>query len=197
MTQSSRVVVLAVAVVGYLVLSVGTARAAVTWDSVVNKVKAAKSYEVLYRYKGPRGQYDFDYAWTPDQIRDKILRSKTNPDRRGTVIVWDKSWSPTKVRARIGGGIIVRNITHKDVRNTPFYQSLFQMIFNQVAQCGQPTVTQQGDLTVFHFQCANGPYTIWANSKSEIVRTQRQDDLQTETRVFLSHKWNCHPKVGF
>ncbi len=178
-----------------LLASVLPAQAEVTWDAVKNKIKSAKDYQVTYKYNGPQGIFDFDYRWAGDKIRTEITNSKSDPTRRGTVIVFDKSFAADKVRAKTGGGVIVRNTNHKDVEGRPFHQSLFDMILGQVASLGKPTVTQQGKNTMFSFKDAGGTYNIWANENAEIVKTERRVDRTDETREFLTHRWNSSPKM--
>lgn len=197
MRQLTKALALTVALMGYVLMNAGSAQAAVTWDEVKAKAKKANDYHVIYKYEGPKGQFDFDYAYAGDKIRTEILRSKSDPSRKGTVIIYDKGWATDKVRARVGGGMITRNLTHKDVEDTPFYQSIFDMIFAQVDKCGKPTASQEGSNTVFRFKCASGEYTITANANGEIIKTDRKDGRDHETREFISHKWNSSPKTGF
>lgn len=177
-----------------LIASVLPAHAEVTWDQVKNKINGAKSYTVTYKYNGPVGQYDFDYRYGGDKIRTEITGSKSDPSRRGTVIVYDKSWKADQVRAKTGGGIITRNLTHKDVAGRPFHQSIYGIILDQTKGLGKPTVSKSGANTQFKF---SGGYTVWANDKAEIVKTDRKDGKQDETREFLTHSWNTSPSLGF
>lgn len=177
-----------------LVASTLPAHAEVTWDQVKQKINGAKDYSVTYKYNGPNGIFDFDYRWAGDKIRTEITNSKTDPTRKGTVIVYDKSWKADQVRAKTGGGMITRNLTHKDVVGRPFHQSLFGMILDQTKSLGAPKVTQQGDKTQFKF---GNDYTVWANSKGEIIKTERKDGTAKEVREFLTHRWNNSPAVGF
>lgn len=170
------------------------AQAEVTWDAVKSKITGAKDYSVIYKYNGPNGIFDFDYRWAGDKIRTEITNSKSDPTRKGTVIVYDKSWKADQVRAKTGGGMITRNLTHKDVVGRPFHQSLYGMILDQVKTLGKPKVTAQGDKTQFTF---GADYTIWANAKGEIIKTERKDGKTKEVREFLTHKWNTSPAVGF
>lgn len=178
-----------------LVASILPAQAEVTWDQVKQKITSAKDYSVTYKYNGPNGIYDFDYRWGgPDHIRTEITNSKSDPSKKGTVIVYDKSWKADQVRAKTGGGVIIRNLTHKDVQGRPFATSLYGMILDQTKSLGKPKVTAQGDKTQFTFA---GDYTVWANSKGEIVKTERKDGKTKEVREFLTHKWNTSPATGF
>jgi hypothetical protein len=177
-----------------LIASILPAQAEVTWDQVKSKITGAKDYSVVYKYNGPNGVFDFDYRWAGDKIRTEITNSKTDPSRKGTVIVYDKSWKADQVRAKTGGGVITRNLTHKDVVGRPFHQSLFGMILDQTKSLGKPKVTAQGDKTQFKF---GNDYTVWANSKAEIVKTERKDGTSKETRDFSTFKWNSSPAVGF
>lgn len=179
------------------VLFLSTAASAkVTWDQVKKKADSANSYSVIYKYSGPRGKYDFDYAYTKNGIRSEITDS-SDRSKIGTVIIYDKSWNPDRVRAKVGGGMIVRNNTHKDVVDTPFYRSLYSMIFSQTDKLGKPKATEVGSDTVFTFKAAGGYYKVTANDDAEIVKTERKDGRVSETRRFLDHKWNNNPKVTF
>lgn len=172
------------------------ASAKVTWDQVKKKADGANSYSVIYKYSGPRGKYDFDYAYTKNGIRSEITDS-SDRSKIGTVIIYDKSWNPDRVRAKVGGGMIVRNNTHKDVVDTPFYRSLYSMIFGQTDKLGKPTASENGSDTVFTFKAPGGYYKVTANNDAEIVKTERKDGRVNETRRFLDHKWNNSPKVSF
>jgi hypothetical protein len=174
--------------------TISPAQAEVTWDAVKAKIAGAKDYSVIYKYNGPNGIFDFDYRWAGDKIRTEITSSKTDPSRKGTVIVYDKSWKADQVRAKTGGGVITRNLTHVDVVGRPFAQSLYGMILDQVKGLGQPKATAQGDKTQITF---GKDYTIWANSKAEIIKTERKDGKTKEVREFLTHKWNSNPDVSF
>lgn len=178
-----------------LVASIMPAQADVTWDQVKQKITSAKDYSVTYKYNGPNGIYDFDYRWGgPDHIRTEITNSKSDPSKKGTVIVYDKSWKADQVRAKTGGGVITRNLTHKDVQGRPFATSLYGMILDQTKSLGAPKASASGSNTQFKF---GGDYTVWANSKGEIVKTERKDGKSTEIREFLTHKWNTSPATGF
>lgn len=185
------------ALMAALFLTLLPAQAEVTWDQVKKKIGSAKDYEVKYKYDGPSGKFDFDYRWSADQIRTEILESKSDPSRRGTVIVFDKSWAADKVRAKTGGGTIVRNLTHKDVVGRPFHQSLFGMILEETSKLGKPAVATAGKETKFTFKAASGNYTVWANANGEIVKTEATKDRVKELRNFSSLKWNSSPKFGF
>ena len=187
---------LALILFGMVVLSTG-ASAQVTWDQVKKKANSAKDYHVIYKYKGPRGQYDFDYAYTKQKVRTEILRSKTAKSRVGTVVVYDKGWDKSRIRAKLGGGLIVRKTTHKDVKDTPFYRSIFGMVFDQTGECGKPKAKKSGSKTIFTFKCPGGSYKVWADSKAQIVKTERIADRKKETRRFVGHQWNSKPKTDF
>lgn len=180
-----------------VMVSILPAQAEVTWDQVKKKATSAKDYSVIYKYNGPSGIFDFDYRWAGDKIRTEVTDSKSDKSRRGSVIVYDKGWDANKVRAKTGGGVIVRNLDHADVKGRPFYQSLYGMILSQVASLGKPTVSAAGANTKFTFKAPGGAYTVWANPNAEIIKTERKDGKQNEVREFLSHKWNTNPSVGF
>lgn len=178
-----------------LIAAVLPAQAEVTWDQVKQKITSAKSYSVTYKYNGPQGIYDFDYRWGgPDKIRTEVTQAKSDPSRKGSVIVYDRSWKADQVRAKTGGGVITRNLTHKDVAGRPFATSLYGMILDQVKSLGKPKATAQGDKTLFTF---GSEYSIWANSKGEIVKTERKDGRGKEVREFSNAKWDNNPAVGF
>lgn len=176
-----------------LILLSSAASAQVSWAAVKKKAKSAKNYSVLYKYNGPRGRYDFNYAYSPAAIRTEILRS-SDRSRVGTVVLYDKKWNPSRIRAKVGGGLIVRKTSHKDVKDTPFHQSIYQMVFNQTDKLGKPKVKKTGKNTLFTF---GKDYKVWANAKGEILKTQRKKDRKTETRRFAGHRWNNNPKLKF
>lgn len=181
---------------GFLLLALsGLAQAEVTWDQVKKKIQSANDYTVKYSYNGPQGIYDFDYRYGDkgDKIRTEITGSKSDRTRIGTVIVWDKSWSADKVRAKTGGGLITRNLTHKEVVGRPWHEGIFQMILRQVGSA-TPKAKAAGKETIFDFP---GGYTITANDAAEIVQTRRKDGTSNETRVFSGHTWNTSPKTSF
>lgn len=172
------------------------ASAQVSWSQVKKKAKSAKSYSVLYKYKGPRGRYDFNYSWSPSAIRTEILRAKDR-SRVGTVIVWDRKWNPKRIRAKVGGGLIVRKTSHKDVRDTPFHRSIYDMVFAQTDKLGKPKVAKSGNNTLFTFKSAGGRYRVWANAQGEILKTERRDRRTKEIRRFAGHRWNNNPQTSF
>ena len=195
MRKTNLVVKIAFALIGFLFLS-NAASAQVSWSAVKKKVKSAKNYHVTYKYKGPRGQYDFDYAYSPKAVRTEILRSKSARSRVGTVILYDKKWNAKRVRAKLGSGLITRKTTHKDVRETPFYRSIFGMVFDQIGGA-KPKVKKSGSKTIFTFKTGNGSYKVWANSKAEILKTERRTKKGKEIRRFVGHRWNANPKFTF
>ncbi|MBI3927319.1 MAG: hypothetical protein HY319_17410 [Armatimonadetes bacterium] len=201
MKRFLRLGVAAVALVGALVLNATGAQAEVTWDAVVKKLKSAKDYTVKYEYEGPKGKFEFDHRIVDPngspKVRTEILNSKSEPGKKGTVLVYDPAWNKDKVRAKIGGGAITRNLTHKDVVDTPFYQGIFTIVMDQVAKCGKAAISKDGDKTVFRFKCGGGTYTVWANANAEIVRTERIADKVKEVRQFSSITWNSGPNVSF
>lgn len=177
------------------IVSVLPAHADVTWDQVTSKIAKAKDYSVTYKYHGPQGIYDFDYRWGgASHIRTEITNSKSDPSKRGTVIVYDKTWKADQIRAKTGGGLIVRNLTHKDVQGRPFHTSLYGMILDQVKGLGKPTATKAGDKTTFKF---GNQYTIWADGNGDIIKTERKDGKTPEVREFSHIKWNSSPATGF
>ena len=180
-----------------VMISVLPAQAEVTWDQVKKKITGAKDYTVMYKYSGPNGIFDFDYRFAGDKIRTEITDSKSDASRRGTVIVYDKSWAADKVRAKTGGGLITRNLSHDDVKGRPFHQSLFSMILNQVNGLGKPAVSASGANTKFVFKAPGGSYTILANANAEIVKTERKDGKDNEVRQLSGHRWNTSPTMGF
>lgn len=175
--------------------SAGSAFADVTWDAVKKKAQDAKSYEVDYKYDGPKGNFKFDYrAVVPGKIRTEIKDSKSDTSRIGTIIVYDADTNKDKVRYRTGGGVMSRNTTHKDVTGTPFAQPLFTMILEQVGSA-KPAVVPEGGRTRFDFKTGKGKYSIWANDSGDMVKTERIDGTARETREFTTIKWNNNPDV--
>ncbi len=176
-------------------LVVSTAHAEVSWDKVKGKITSAKDYSVDYKYDGPQGKYEFDYrfAGSGSNIRTEITKAKSDPTKKGTVIVYDKSWNEGKIRAKTGGGMIVRNLTHDDVQDRPFHEGIFQMILRQVGS-ETPSAKAEGSNTRFKFKSG---YEIVANGKGEIIETRRKHKKQDEEREFKNHKWNNSPKTGF
>ncbi len=170
----------------------------VTWDSVKKKVASTKDYAVSYKYNGPKGNFKFDYRCIPPgKIRTEILEAKSDSSKVGTILVYDKSWNADKVRAKTGGGVITRNTTHKDVAGTPFFQPVFNLILDQVAGAGAPAVKSEGANTRFEFKTGSGRYNVWANDQSDIVKSERIDKLETETREFSNIKYGTNPHVDF
>lgn len=160
------------------------AQADVTWKSVKDKINNNQNYSVIYEYEGPSGIYDFNYKYTGGDIRTEITDSKSDPTRRGTVIMYKKGGK--QVIANSGGGTIARDLNHKDVVGRPFHQSLYGMILAQVKSLGEPKAFDYKGGKKFVFP---GDYTIWANANSEIVKTQRKDGRTPEIREFKNHAW--------
>ena len=169
----------------------------VTWDAVKKKATSCKDYTVSYKYDGPKGKLKFDYRCVlAGKIRTEILESNDS-SKVGTVLVFDKSWNADKVRAKTGGGVITRNLSHKDVTGTPFYQSVFGLILDQVAGSGAPVAKTDGGNTRFEFKTGTGRYNVWANDSGDIVKSERTDKLEKETREFSNVKYNSNPHVDF
>ena len=185
----------AVTLVGVLASTV-QAQAQVTWDQVKQKVQSAKDYQVTYKYDGPKGKFTFDYrAIPPSKIRIDITEAGDS-SKKGAKIFFDESVSKEKVRFNVGGGVIVRNTTHKDVSEA-FYKSLYHLIIDQVGTA-KPVVSQEGDRTRFEFKTGGGTYKIWANKNAEIVKTERTvDSKDKEVRDFSVIKWNVNPDMSF
>ena len=169
--------------------------AEVSWDQVKGKIQKAKDYTVNYHYKGINGDFDFDYRYANKgaNIRTEITNSKSDKTKVGTVIVYDKKWNADKIRAKVGGGLITRNLTHADVQGRPFHEGIFQMILRDVGS-SKPTAKASGSDTVFTFP---GGYKITVNGSGEITQTRRSDKGKTEMRDFTGHKWNNSPATGF
>ena len=185
----------AITAVGILASTV-QAQAQVTWDQVKQKVTSAKDYQVTYKYDGPKGVFTFDYRTVPpDKIRIDITESKDS-SKKGVKIFYDTTFSKEKVRFNTGGGVIVRNVTHKDVSEA-FYKSLYHLIVDQVGSA-KPQITAEGDRTKFTFSTGGGRYMIWANKNAEIVKTERTiDGKDREVREFTTIKWNVNPDMSF
>lgn len=168
----------------------------VSWDSVKQKVASSNNYDVTYRYAGPKGTFKFNYRVnTPEHIRTEILEG-SDASRVGTVLVYDASWNKDKVRAKTGGGVIARNLTHKDVEGTPFYQPVFEMIVKQTGGA-TPVEKKDGSGERFDFKTGGGSYTVWTNGAGDITKTERLDGRERETREFSNIKYNSNPKTSF
>ncbi len=184
---------LAMTILGLFVLS-SAAIAEVTWDQVKKKADGASSFEVTYRYDGPRGEFTFDHHFSKSKILTKIVDSD-DKTRKGTILYWDKEFkNGDYVRAKTGGANVLRKTSHAEVEDTPFYQSIFTMIFKQLGDCGAPKASAEGDKTKFTFKCPGGDYEIWADSDANIVKTERIDKKnkgknRKETREFSGHTW--------
>ena len=166
--------------------SVLPAMAGPSWDDVKNKIDKNKSYSLIYDYEGPSGIFTFDYQFAPDNIKTEITKSKSDPTRKGTVIIYKGG---DKVIASTGSGTIARNLDHKDVVGRPFHQSIWTMIMNQLPGKGksEPKSTKpyKGDGSKFIW--AN--YTIYADANGDIVKTERKDGTTPEVREFKSITW--------
>jgi hypothetical protein len=171
--------------------------AEVSWDKVESKLDSKKPYSVTYKYQGPNGKYEFDYRFAGSKIRTEILSSKSDPSKRGTVIVYDRDWNADRIRAKTGGGLIIRSLTHKDVAGRPFHQSLFAMIAEQVSSLGKPTASSEGSLTKFQFGKGANGYVVVADSDGNVVRTERQVDRVKEVRGFSGLSWSKPSELGF
>jgi hypothetical protein len=175
-------------------LATSAAFADVTWDAVKKKATSCKSYELTYNYDGPKGKLKFSYhIILPGKIRTEILESNDS-SKVGTVLVYDADKDKDKVIAKIGGGVVPRKTSHKDVVGTPFYQSLFALIFDQIGG-GTPTTSSDGGKTKFSFKTGSGTYNVWANAAGDITRTERNDGHEHETRDINNIKWDSNPKV--
>lgn len=182
-------------VVGALLILSQGVLAEVSWDQVKSKIKKAQDYTVNYHYEGPNGNWDFDYRYANKgaNIRTEIVGTKTDKSKVGTVIVFDKAWNADKIRAKTGGGLIIRNLSHADVQGRPFHEGVFQKILSDVGSVA-PSAKAAGSDTIFTFA---GGYRITANSNGEIVETRRVEKGKTELRQFDGLKWNTSPNTGF
>jgi len=170
----------------------------VTWDAVKKKVADGKSYSVEYKYKGPKGDFKFDYRTiVPGKIRSEIKESKTDSSKVGVIAVYDTEWNKDKVRFYSGGQPITRNTTHKDVEDTPFATPVFSLVLNQIGSASA-SAAAEGDRTRFEFKTGSGKYTVWANKSGEIVKTERIDNKEKtpEVREFSQIQWNNNPNCG-
>lgn len=204
MKKLTRMLTLAVALAVVLSIASQVQAQANNWNAVKAKIQGAQSYKLNYDYSGERGNIKFDYAFVNagPKIRTEVLRGS---DRNvGTVIVFDPGFATDKVRAKIGMGTITRALTHKDVQNTPFYQSIYGMILNELNT--YPTVKVVGtesvrgqQATVYEFTGKSAlTYKVWANANNEIIKTEKkQGGKVIETREFRNIQWNCDPKVSF
>jgi hypothetical protein len=171
-------------------------RAAVSWDEVALKVRSSRAYDVRYSYVGDQGQYVMDYRYNGDgpKVRTEILSSKTNRTHVGTVILYDVDWNAEKIRVKTGGGIIVRNLTHKDIVERPhFHRGIFHIILERVGTA-VPKVQDVGRDTLFTFPTGA---SIRANAKAEIVEVRHHEKGTDSVKKFSSHRWNDSPGLGF
>ncbi len=181
------------AVLGVFLLS--QAATAVTWDDVKKKARSG-NFQVLYKFEGDRGDFEFKQQYAGDKIRTEILKSKSDPSRRGTVVYYDKSWKADAIRAKIGGGVIVRKLSHDDVEDTAFYRSIFDLIFTDTDACGEPEASKQGSKTRFSFRCPGGYYKVWVNEKAEIIKSEENTDRYKQSRRFFGYEWGVDaPKI--
>jgi hypothetical protein len=167
----------------------------VTWDAVKKKVADGKSYTVSYKYDGPKGNFKFDYRTVvPGKIRSEIKESKSDSTRVGIVAVYDTAADKGQVFFKSGGSVINRNLTHKDVVDTPFATPVFSLVLNQIGSASAKAVSE-GDKTRFEFNTGSGKYTVWANASGDITKTERIDNSakSKEVREFTNLKWNNNP----
>lgn len=163
--------------------SVLPAQAGPSWDDVKSKINKNKSYTLIYDYEGPSGIYTFDYAYAPNDIKTQITNSKSDPTRKGTVIIYKGG---DKVIANTGSGTIARNLDHADVVGRPFHQSIWKMIFDQLPG-STPKSTKEWKSGGSKFIWSN--YTVYADKDANIVRTERKDGTTPEVREFKSITW--------
>ena len=184
---------LTAAIVSFVATS---AFADVNWDAVKSKAQGAKDYHVVYKYEGRKGKLTFDYGCVIAPGNTKIrteIKDSSDASKKGTILIFDEKKQPGKVKAQTPSGPILRNITHEDVKDTPFYQPIYGWIVSQVS--GTPTKAKDGDKTRFDFKTGGGGYKIWANDAGEIVKTERTEGHDKETREFSDIKFNCNPKT--
>lgn len=162
--------------------SVLPAMAGPSWNDVYSKMNGLKDYHINYDYDGPQGNYKFDYDYKGGDINTTILKSKSDPSRKGTKIIYKKG--AKQVIASTGSGTIARNLDHKDVVGRPFHESIWTMIFNQLPGKGKsaPKSTAEWGSGGSKFIWSN--YTIYADSNGHIVKTERKDGTTPETREF-------------
>ena len=177
-------------------LAAVSACADVSWDAVKQKVNSAKSYEVTYKYEGPRGTFKFNYRCVVSnqyaKIRTEFLES-SDASKRGIVVLYNGERDKDKVTAIVGGGAIPRKTSHKEIHGTPFYQPLFALILHQVADAGTPIRSVEAGRTRFSFKTGSGTYSVWANDSGDVVRTERNDGHEKETREISNIRWDCNP----
>jgi hypothetical protein len=171
-----------------------SATASVSWDEVKKKIQSSRSYEVQFSYLGKQGEYVIDYRFAGSKIRTEILSSKTNRHHVGTVIVFDESWDPDKVRVWTGGGLVTLNLTHEDVLERPhFHQSLFHIVLEKVGT-RTPKTRAIGQDTVFIF----GPaLKIRVNEAADIVEMEIKQGRFESLKRFSGHLWNGAPDTDF
>lgn len=204
MKRVAQVLTLAVAFAAVLFLAGQAEAQANNWNAVKQKIQGAKDYTLKYDYTGDKGVFKFDYAvvLAGPKVRTEVLRGSER--NVGTVIVFDPSFATDKVRAKIGMGRVTRDLTHKDVAGTPFYQPIFTMIMTELNSYGAPKVVGTESVrgvqtTKYQF---TGPsailYTVWVNGNNEIIKTEKKKSGKViETRDFRDIQWNVNPKVDF
>ena len=180
-------------------LTTGVAWSQVTFESVREKLKSAKQYHIKLHYEGPWGVFDLDYTYAlvkdkhgfHHEIRTEIERSQ-NTSYNGSVLLYDESWAPNKVRIRTNGGIAIRNTSHPEIKGRAIHEPLFQLFLDKMQ--GSPvTSVPSGDETLFTLQTPEGTYRVWVNSKSEIRLIESVEDGKKVTRRIFSSEMKTVP----
>ncbi|MCA9790290.1 MAG: hypothetical protein KC910_00785 [Candidatus Eremiobacteraeota bacterium] len=173
--------------------------AASCWKGAVERVESAKDYRVVCHYTNPRGTFHLDcLAVAPNRVRTKVLQGS---DRlTGTIAVYDPALSPGKVLLRFpSGSVVLREIGHQEMKDTPLYQSLYGALIERVGKLS-PTLADSSDGSEqLDFQSEDGESTsIWINSRSEIVRAEvRKGKTVLESFRFENPAWDTGQSVSF
>ncbi len=172
----------------------------VTLDSVKEKLKSAKQYHVKLHYDGPWGVYDIDYSCAlvngkdglHTEIRTEIERSEKS-DYNGTVLLYDESWARDRVRIRTNGGIVVRNVSHPEIKGRAIHESLFQLFLDKTQGCPVEHFPS-GEETLFTFRTPDGFYRVWVTPSSEIRLIESVEEGKKVTRRFFSTELKTAPR---
>lgn len=173
--------------------------AAGCWHSAVERVESAKDYHVVCHYTNKRGTYHLDcLVVAPNRVRTKILPGS---DRlAGTVAVYDPTLSSEKVLMRFpSGSVVLREIGHQEMKDTPVYQSLYGSLIEKVNKLTPTLVVSSDQGDQLDFRGDDGLLTtIWLNSRSEIVRAEvKKGKTLVESFRFENPAWDTGQSVSF
>ena len=182
------------------VSTIGIAWSEVTFESVKARLKSASQYHLKMHYDGPWGIFDLDYSFAMvkgknglhKEIRTEIERAN-NPDYNGTVFLYDESWDPEKIRIRTNGGIVLRNVSHPEIKGRALSESLFQVIQDRARGCSVES-SLNGDETLFSLKTTDGFYRVWVTPASDIRLIISVEDGQRVTRRIYASEVNPDPR---